>query len=304
MKRIICIGECSLNIVVSPEGKPLGSMPGGRVANTAAILADDDRFNVIMASEVSADPVGDILMRHLERSGVVTSSVDRFTEGRTALNVFQAPDAASAPTAVTRYEDYPEEAFDIVWPRVDEGDIVLFGGYYSIDRRMRQRMLKFLANCAERKAVLIYLPGFMPQQEPRITRVMPAILENLEMAHITVARSSDLELIFGVGDSSECYRRHIDFYCRSLITIDPEARLMSYYAGSEHTDIPVSADLCRTMMWNAGAVAGIVAETAAAGLTQEELDAPAEPVRRRILEAAVRSAASAAETITRHWQEI
>ena len=89
MKRIICIGECSLNIVVSPEGKPLGSMPGGRVANTAAILADDDRFNVIMASEVSADPVGDILMRHLERSGVVTSSVDRFTEGRTALNVFQ-----------------------------------------------------------------------------------------------------------------------------------------------------------------------------------------------------------------------
>ena len=55
----------------------------------------------------------------------------------------------------------------------------MFGGYYAIDRRMRRRMLPLLQHAAERKALLVYLPGYLPQQEPRITRVMPSILENM-----------------------------------------------------------------------------------------------------------------------------
>ena len=62
MKKIICIGECSLNIVLGADGKPAGSLPGGRVLNAAAILARDS-FEVLMASEVSADAVGDIIVR-------------------------------------------------------------------------------------------------------------------------------------------------------------------------------------------------------------------------------------------------
>ena len=69
MKKIICIGECSLNIVLGPDGETFGSMPGGRVTNAAAILACDDRFRVVMASEVSSDPVGDILASYLESHG-------------------------------------------------------------------------------------------------------------------------------------------------------------------------------------------------------------------------------------------
>ena len=59
-----------------------------------------------------------------------------------------------------RYEGYPEEAFDIIWPRIDPGDIVLYGGYYAIDKRMHQRMSKLLEHAAEREAVMIYLPDF------------------------------------------------------------------------------------------------------------------------------------------------
>ena len=69
MKKIICIGECSLNVILDSEGRPLGTMPGGRIANAAAMLARD-KFEVIMASEASADPVGDIVVNFLASAGM------------------------------------------------------------------------------------------------------------------------------------------------------------------------------------------------------------------------------------------
>lgn len=303
MKKIICIGECSLNVVLASDGRPMGSMPGGRVVNAASILGRD-KFNVVMASEASSDPVGDILAAYLSGSGVDISSLDRFTEGRTPLNVFTMADGDEAPSALTRYEYYPEECFDIVWPRVDEGDIVLFGGYYAIDRRMRQRLVRFLEHAVERKAVLVYLPGFLPQQEPRITRVMPAILENLEMAHVVVARNVDLSLIFGVDNTDTCYHNHIDFYCRSLVSVDVSCGSISYYAGKEMSSTNIPASTCRTLLWNSGAVAGIVAVMAERSLGPADFESPTQELREAIIGAAALSANKAAEAIEHTWQLI
>lgn len=304
MKKIICIGECSLNIVLGPSGEPFGSLPGGRVTNAAAILGGDDRFKVVMASEVSSDPVGDILAAYLTGHGVDITSLDRYTEGRTALNVFTARDAESEPESLTRYESYPEEGFDIIWPRVDEGDIVLFGGYYAIDRRMRPRLLRFLNNCVERKAVLVYLPGILPQQEPRITRVMPAILENLEMANVVMTRNNDLKQIFGVDNSATCYHDHIDFYCRSLINVDTVCRTISYYTGKEMSSVAIPESTCTTMLWNAGAVAGVVAAIAERELDAGALENPETSTREAILGAAALSANQAAQGLRHRWQKI
>lgn len=303
MKRIICIGECSLNIVIGPDGRTFGSMPGGRVVNAAAILAHED-FEVIMASEASADPVGDIVADYLKNNGVKLDSLDRYTDGRTPLNVFTSPDAESAPTALTRYCKYPDDGFDIVWPRVDEGDIVLFGGHYAIDARTRVRLQRFLSHCAERKAILIYLPGFMPQQEPRITRVMPAILENLEAANVVVARNVDLKLIFGIDNTESAYHDHIDFYCRSLISVDAANERISYYTGKEMSSVDIPAATCRTMLWNSGAIAGAVASIASQGLTEADLEGPSAEVREKILGAAARSANDAAAQLSQKWQFI
>lgn len=60
---------------------------------------------------------------------------------------------------------------------------------------MRARMVPLLDSAAERGAVMIYLPGFMPSQTPRITRVMPAILDNLERAHIVITDTEALTTI-------------------------------------------------------------------------------------------------------------
>jgi Sugar kinases, ribokinase family len=301
MKKIICIGECSLNIVLGADGKPAGSLPGGRVLNAAAILARDS-FEVLMASEVSADAVGDIIVRFLEDSGVKLDSLDRFTEGRTPVNIFTTDKGSSAPSTLTRYEAYPDECFDIIWPRIDEGDIVLFGGYYAIDSRMRQRLVRFLNNAVERKAILIYLPGFLPQQEPRITRVMPAILENLEMANVVVARNNDLKLIFGIDNTDTCYHNHIDFYCRSLVSVDAACSRISYYTGKEMSSVEIPASTSRTMMWNSGAVAGIAGLIAERALGADDFEAPSQELREAILGAAALSANKTAASYTEDWQ--
>lgn len=304
MKKIICIGECSLNIVLDPSGRPLGSMPGGRVTNAAAILGASHDSRVLIASEVSADPVGDILADYLSGHGVDITSLDRFTEGRTAVNIFTAPDADSQPVSLTRYEQYPDEGFDIIWPRIDEGDIVLFGGFYVLDSRMRPRLSRFLSHCVERKAMLIYLPGFLPQQAPRITHVMPAIFENLEISDAVIARREDLKYIFGTDSPEECYRNHIDFYCRSLIAINPDARTIDYYSGNGSSSARIPEQQCRTMLWNAGAVAGVVSAVISDAVTAGTLAEPSAVIRDTILGAAVSSAAQAVKNISCLWQHI
>lgn len=305
MKKIICIGECSLNIILDHNGMPQGSMPGGRVANAAAILALN-KFNTVLASEAAADAIGDTLITHLTACGVDVRSVDRYTEGRTTLNILVQPaqESENAMPSLIRYEKYPDEAFDIVWPRIDPGDIVLFGGFYAIDARMRPRLSKLLAYASERKALLVYLPGFLPQQEPRITRVMPAILENLELADLVITRNKDLSLIFGIEHPQTCYHDHIDFYCRSLINIDTECGELSYYSGKEVTSVSIPAKTCRTLLWNAGAVAGAVGALAEHVIARETLETPAAELRETILGAAAICANTTAADLTQPWQSI
>ncbi|MDE5629742.1 MAG: hypothetical protein K2I69_09320 [Muribaculaceae bacterium] len=301
MKKIICIGECSLNIVLDADGKPSGSMPGGRIANAAAMLARLG-INTVMASEAAADNVGDIIVNFLADAGADINSVDRFTEGRTPLNVFTT--AAGGSTSLTRYENYPDEAFDIIWPRIDPDDIVIFGGYYAIDARMRPRMLKLLAHAVERKAVMVYLPGYLPQQEPRITRVMPAILENLEMADIVITRNSDLSLIFGTKEPQDCYSDHIDFYCRSLVNINEAAGRISYFTGNESSSVETGTAAATSLLGNAGVVAGLCAAVFNGNIDKDTLEHPDANVRETLLKAAADNAALATASLSESWQLI
>ncbi len=298
MKRIICIGECALDIIFEGDS-PVGSMPGGRIVNAAAMLAREG-MPVELASEAAADAIGDRIVAFVKDAGVDVTSVDRFTEGRTPLNIYI--ENASGEIDVTRYENYADEGFDIVWPRVDDETIVVFGGYYALDRRMRTRMLPFLNHCAEMGAVMVYLPGFLSQRESRITRVMPAILENLELAHLVIARSQDLSLIFGLDSGDKCYADHVDFYCRSMVNVDTACRTINYYSGKEVTHTQIPEKICTTLTWNAGVVAGVVGAIFANDIKPDALDAPGEDIRTLILTAAVKSAAAAATALTEKWQ--
>lgn len=299
MKKIICIGECVLDIVFK-DRVPVGSMAGGRIVNAAALLASEG-LPVKMIGEASADGVGDIVVNFLESAKADTSSVDRFTEGVTPTLLY-IPDDGRRMT-VTRYESYPDDCFDVVWPRIDAGDILVFGGFYALDPRMRARLVQLLSYARERSTVIIYLPGFLPSQAPRITRVMPAILENLEAADLVITRDQDISTVFGTSDAAGCYADHINFYCNSLINISPTGKQACFYCGNETSVSEIMSDGCLSLIWNSGIVAGAAKAIYENGMEAADLASPDNAVRGKILAEALDCADRAFHSLKEEWQK-
>ena len=97
------------------------------------------------------------------------------------------------------------------------------------------------------------------------------------------------------------YQSHKD--CRSLVNIDTDCHRISYYSGKEVTDTPIPAETCGTLLWNAGAVAGIVAALYACDIKPDDLDTPPEELRCKVITGAAKSAQQAAATIAVEWQK-
>lgn len=277
MRRIILIGECALDIVFpsTQNNYPLATLsnlnaiPGGRMLNAAALLGTL-HDNVSYVGEAARDRIGDMIVSFLAANKVDVTSIDRYVDGDTPSNLFFPVDETHPTESIMIYRRYPSECFDVKWPDVSEDDIVVFGSYFAVDARVRPRLHELLSYIVERKALIINMPGFLKQQEPRITRVMPEILENLEISDMVVTRTQDLEHIFGTRNPEDCSRKHIKFYCRSFINIDPDRQQMTFF----HDDISVSTPISRppiSLMWNSGALAGIISSIVDLGITRDTL---------------------------------
>lgn len=121
MRKIIIMGECALDLIYR-NGVPEKSFPGGRLLNAAAILGRAGH-PVTYVGECARDRVGDLIVDFLKESNVVTNSIDRYVDGVTPLNIFFLPDKKYPEGSVVPYRKFPEEKFDVVWPRIDSDDI-------------------------------------------------------------------------------------------------------------------------------------------------------------------------------------
>lgn len=250
MKKVIIIGECGLDIIYDGP-QPVGSMPAGRLLNAAAMLTREG-LPVFMVGDTGADSPGDIVVDTLVKAGVDTTSVDRYVDGLTPVTFFFGD-------KVTPYRlPSREGGFDVVWPRIDSGDIVVFGGYYAIDPLIHQRLMSLVAYAVERKAFVVYLPGFMSQLAPRLTRVMPAILENLEVASLVLTRSSDLSALYNDTEPERCFAEHIAYYSQSLINLDVVNASASCFSGKSASTATLTS-AADTLLWNSAAVAAVIA---------------------------------------------
>ena len=157
MRKVISIGESVLDTVFVNR-QPVKAMVGGRIANATASLGMTG-VPVTFCSECGTDSVGDMIVDFFVQHQVNTKSIDRYTEGSTPLSAIFSDH--NGQEKIVNYGVYPPgERFNVVWPRIDEGDIVLFGSLYAIDAPQRESLYELLSYAAERKAILVYLPGF------------------------------------------------------------------------------------------------------------------------------------------------
>lgn len=268
MRKIIAIGESVLDTVFKGN-TPVKAMVGGRIANAAATLGML-QLPVTMCSECGTDSVGDIIVDFLQRHQVSTQSVDRFTDGATALAaIFKGENGHD--DKIVNYGRYPVDRFDVVWPRIDENDIVLFGSLYAIDSPQREHLFELVQYARERKALIVYLPGFQHGINFRITRVMTAILENLEISDIVIAHERDINNIFPGESAAEAYRNHIEFYCPTYLHINPDLSV-TMFAGKQRREYAAATPATSNLLgWQAGFTAGIIYELMCRGLRRDQL---------------------------------
>lgn len=252
MNKAIYIGELALNISLDANGHAETGV--GDWAVNAAMLDGRMDLPTIWIGEAAAGTVGDHMVRNLSESGVNTDSIDRFTEGVSPVRIF----APGEPASTINHSNLPKEPVNAVWPRIDEGDVVVYGSYMTLEERDHARLLDLLKHAKARNACLVYLPYFESHQVPRITRVMPAVFDCLELADIVVGRDADVRAIFTESDMVDVFKDHILFYCSRFLHLDPAAKKMRFFIGEESWSLQCHPSDNSEFQWSAGALAGIV----------------------------------------------
>lgn len=253
MRKIIAIGESILDALYC-NGRPNRTFVGGRVSNAAASLGALG-LPVSMVSECCTDKVGDWVVDFFEKHHVDTRSIDRYTDGSTPFAAIFKDEAGGE--SIVNYGEYPMNRFNVIWPRIDEDDIVLFGSYYAIDSPQRERLYDLLSYAAERKAILVYLPGFQHGTQFNLTKVMPNILENFEVASLVIDHDKDINNMFPNQDSDKVYNNHIKFYECSYVHINP-GKNATVYQGQDKHELAYSCSSDNHLGWQAGFIAGII----------------------------------------------
>ena len=261
MRKIIAIGESILDTIYQ-DYQPVRSFVGGRVSNAAASLGELG-LPVSMVSECCTDKVGDWVVEFFKSHNVDTNSIDRYTDGSTPLAAIFKQEGEEEK--IVNYGVYPSNRFNVIWPRIDEDDIVLFGSYYAIDTPQRERLFDLLSYAAERKAIVIYLPGFQHGTQFNLTKVMPNILENFEVSTIVIDHDKDINNMFPNQDSDKVYNNHIKFYGPTYVHINPNENA-TIYKGMDKTECPFTCDTANHLGWQAGFIAGVIYELIARGL--------------------------------------
>lgn len=201
--KIIIIGEARLEIDFK-NNIPANTHPGGAFLNAACQLALSGR-EVIFLSEIGNDKPGQIITDSLTAAGVDISQADR--------HIVKTPIVLNIDGTTSRYSAPDDgEGFDIIWPRVESEDIIVFGGYYAVDPRIHNQLSTFIANAVERKASIIYVPDVADDRIPRITKVMPLIYENLEVANRVITLPDDLNILFNHNDPERAKRENFAYY--------------------------------------------------------------------------------------------
>ena len=291
MRKIIAIGELVLDTLFS-GGQPVKSFVGGRVANAAASLASAGE-PCTMVSECTTDRVGDLIIDYLTGHGVNVGSVDRYPDGATRLSAIFTD---GEPKQIVNYGAYPKERFDVVWPRIDEDDVVLIGSLYAVDLPQRERLLELLRHAIERKAVIVYLPGLQHGISFRITHVMPNLLENLELSQLVIATSADLATIFPGETAQECFHNHISFYDNTFLHLDTQG--VHVYNAQRHFSLSTDGSEMpvHSLGWQSGFTAGVIHALLRTGTGLEQLPTLDEQMWRDIVNEGLRWAADCERT--------
>lgn len=220
--RVIGIGETVLDILFKNE-VPVSANPGGSTFNamisvgrTAAKMYPD--VSVKMISETGSDHIGDIIVSFLEENNVSADNVVRNKGTQSHLSIAFLDNNNDADYEFYKDHDHafiPEEVLSKV--KFDDGDIVVFGSYFSINPKIRPFTLSLLKAARSAGAILYYDVNFRKNHLKDLSETLKNVEENFRLADFVRGSVEDFSILFGTSNPSEIYHKHISPYCANFI---------------------------------------------------------------------------------------
>lgn len=223
MRKVIGIGETILDIIFQ-NGSPSAAVPGGSVFNGIVSLGRmGTKVNFI--SETGNDRVGNTILQFMKENNVPTEHVNVFPDGKSPVSLAFLDDKSDAEYIF--YKDYPKQRLDVLFPKLEEDDIVIFGSYYALNPVLREKIVELLEQAKEKRAIVYYDPNFRATHKDQAMKLSSTIIENLEFADIVRGSSEDFIYMYGMQDVDKIYTDKIKFYCPRFI----------YTAGSKNISL-------------------------------------------------------------------
>lgn len=213
MRKIIGIGETILDIILK-DNQPTKAVPGGSVFNAMVSLARLGT-EVCFLSELANDKVGSIIKQFMEDNNLSTNYLNIYSDGKSPLSLAFLDNEMNAQYEF--YTNYPSNRLDVVWPRINEDDIVVIGSYFALNPVLRSKLTELLDYAKDRKAIIYYDLNFRDSHKHEVMKIMPFFIENLEYADIIKGSIGDFKNMCNLEDAATIYKEKLSFYCPTFI---------------------------------------------------------------------------------------
>ena len=213
MRKVIGIGETILDIIFR-GAQPSAAVPGGSVFNGIVSLGRMG-VNVGFISETGNDRVGNIILQFMRENNIPTDHVNVFPDGKSPVSLAFLNEQSDAEYIF--YKNYPKQRLDVLFPKLEEDDIVMVGSYYALNPVLREKILELLDQAREKKAIIYYDPNFRSSHKNEAIKLAPTIIENLEYADIVRGSLEDFLYMYNIQDVDKIYKDKIKFYCPRFI---------------------------------------------------------------------------------------
>ena len=134
MRKVIGIGETILDIIFRGD-QPSAAVPGGSVFNGIVSLGRMG-INVGFISETGNDRVGNIILQFMRENHIPTDHVNVFPDGKSPVSLAFLNEQSDAEYIF--YKDYPKQRLDVLFPKLEEDDIVMVGSSHVPDLVIRE----------------------------------------------------------------------------------------------------------------------------------------------------------------------
>lgn len=181
--------------------------------NTAVSLGRTG-LPVFLISEISHDIAGCWIIDFLKENGVNTQFLQLYNTGQTPVAIAALDENREA--SYNFYKRYPQQRLTDLFPVINDGDIVLFGSFYSLTPSIRKMVKDFIIRARKAGAMIIYDPNIRKNHSEDVRKMMPVFEENLALADIVRASGDDLENIYEFSEE-EGWINRVTRFCDHLI---------------------------------------------------------------------------------------